>query len=286
MSFGFCPNSNGRSSLNKDLHRAAALMALACASWLAPVAAAAQDQITVSSCPGQPALPVSFQIDCSHLTDPASKQLCRPFIDNQACKVFPAYRKITGIKLEDTCKSVKFTIYEDANWPHPKGEGGLALHCSVDYLEKYSVQFRKDSKMGPYDVHELLHEYQLALGPLPDAHILFAPSMVEAMREIGDTEQADRNLKNMTAESQRLATQLNDGKFKTDPNECKLAQTQIEESLYLENSKLVSMFYLKLPPAKGTSQAERNARFNRMFFVVSSAKPEVKKSLTEHCGPF
>jgi hypothetical protein len=256
---------------------------------LLALAAQAQsaDQITVSSCPGQPAIPLAFAIDCSHLKDSASKQLCRPFIENQACKVFPAYRKITGIKLEDTCKSIKFNIYQDDNWPHPKGEGGLALHCSVDYLEQYSVKFRKDSKMGPYDVHELLHEYQMALGPLPSMHPLFSSSMAEATKAVGDDEQYQRDIKNMQTESKRLHDELDSGKYASAPNQCSLAQTAIEESLYLENSRLVSMYYLKLPPAKGNSQAERDARFNRMFFVVSSAKPEVKKFLVEHgCGPF
>ena len=103
----------------------------------------AQDKGTVSSCPGQPKLPVTFQIDCSHLTGAATRELCHSFIENQACKVFPAYRKITGIRLEETCPSIKFNIYQDDNWPHPKGEGGLALHCAVDYLEKYSVTFRQ-----------------------------------------------------------------------------------------------------------------------------------------------
>ncbi len=260
---------------------------LAVAVWLSPAIALAQDQITVSSCPGQSALPVTFQIDCSHLTDPATKQLCRPFIENQACKVFPVYRKMTGIKLEDKCKSLKFTIYEEANWPHPKGEGGLALNCAVDYLAQYSVKFRKDFKLGPYDVHELLHEYQFALGPLPSMHPLFSSSMAEATRAVGDDQQYQREIKNMQAESQRLHDELESGKYASLPIQCSLAQTQIEESLYLENPKLLPMFYLKLPPAKGNSQAERDARFNRMFFVVSSAKPEVKKFLTDHgCGPF
>ncbi len=253
----------------------------------AAAAAAPDSQTTVSSCPGQPRLPVTFEIDCSHLTDAANKQLCRPFIQNQACKVFPAYRKITGIKLEDKCKSIKFTIYEDANWPHPKGEGGLAFNCAVDYLEKYSVGFQAKSRLGPYDVHELLHEYQFALGPLPSMHPLFASSMAEAMRAIGDNDEYQLRLKQMKAESQRLHDELEAGKYKSNPQQCSIAQTQVEESLYLENPRLLPMFYLKLPPAKGNSQVDRDARFNRMFFVVSSARPEVKKFLTDHgCGPF
>jgi hypothetical protein len=176
----------------------------------------AQDVTSVSSCPGGSKLPVTLQIDCSHVTSEADKQLCRPFIENQACRVFPAYRKITGIHLENTCKAIKFTIYEDSNWPHPKGEGGLALQCGVDYLAQYSIRSHPKAKSGPYDVHELLHEYQLALGALPDAHVLFSSSMAEAQREIGETDDYDRSLKNMKEESPRLKQELDAGKVTGD----------------------------------------------------------------------
>jgi len=263
------------------------LLAIGCVNWMAPSRVVAQSEITVSSCPKQTKIPITFQIDCTHIKDTATQQLCRPFIENQACKVFPAYRKITGIKLEETCPSLKFTIYDDDNWPHPKGEGGLALHCAVDYLSQYSVKFRSDSKLGPYDVHELLHEYQLALGPLPEAHVLFTSSMAEAMLEIGDTEQYEVRLKRMKEEAQRLKEKLESDKGKPATDACNLAQTQVEESLYLENSKNVYMFYLKLPPGKGTSQADREARFNRMFYVVAGGKGPVKQFLIDHgCSPF
>lgn len=261
------------------------LLAVACFAWL-PVESLAQDQISVSSCPGQARIPVSFEIDCSHVKDAASKQLCRPFIQNQACKVFPAYRKITGINLEQTCKSIKFTIYEDDNWPHPKGEGGLALNCAVDYLAKYSIQSHAGSKIGPYDVHELLHEYQIALGALPDAHVLFSSSMAEAEREIGETDDYDRSMKNMKEEAPRLAQELKDGKI-TGTKQCTVAETQVEETLYIENSRSVYAFYRKLTPSRNPSQADREARFDRMFYIVSGPKPEVKKFFLENgCSAF
>jgi len=247
--------------------------------------ALAQDQITVSSCPGQPTIPVTFQIDCSHLKNAADKQLCKPFIENQACKVFPAYRKITGINLEQTCKSIKFTIYQDDNWPHPKGEGGLALNCGVDYLQEYSIHSHPKSKIGPYDVHELLHEYHIPLGALPDAHVLFTSSMAEAMREIGETDEYDAAMKRMKEESQRLQNDLDNGRI-TGPKQCTAAETHVEETLYLENSRSVYAFYRKLAPSRNPSQADRQARFNRMFYLVSGPKPEVGKFLKDHCGPF
>ena len=261
------------------------LLLFVCCGWLATLAAA-QDEVTVSTCPGQPKIPVSFQIDCSHVKDAANKQRCRQFIQNQACKVFPAYRKITGIKLEDACKSIKFTIYDDDNWPHPKGEGGLALNCGVDYLAKYSLEAHPSSKIGPYDVHELLHEYQIALGALPDAHVLFASSMAEALREIGETDEYERAMKNMKAEAPRLEQELRGGKI-TGPKQCTVAETQVEESLYLGNSRTVYAFYRKLAVSKNPSQADREARFNRMFYLVSGPKPEVKKFLLDNgCSKF
>jgi hypothetical protein len=263
---------------------AAVLLAMAWASLLH--SAAAQDQVTVSSCPGQAALPVTFQIDCSHVTDAATTQLCKPFISNQACTVFPAYRKITGINLEDTCKSIKFTIYEDSNWPHPKGEGGLALNCAVDYLAKYSLQGHPKSKIGPYDVHELLHEYQIPLGALPDAHVLFSSSMAEATREIGETEEYDRIMKNMKDEAPRLEQNLRSGKI-TGPKQCTAAETQVEETLYIENSRSVYAFYRKLAVSRNKSMEDRQARFNRMFYLVSGPKPEVRKFLLDNgCSNF
>ncbi len=244
-------------------------------------AALAQDQISVSSCPGAAKIPVAFQIDCSHVKDAASKQLCRPFIQNQACKVFPAYRKITGINLEATCRSIKFNIYDDDNWPHPKGEGGLAGNCGVDYLAKYSLLAHPASSIGPYDVHELLHEYQLALGALPDAHVLFSSSMAEALREIGETAEYDRAIKNMRSEAPRLEQELRSGKI-TGPKQCAVAETQVEETLYLQNSRSVYAFYRKLEVSKNPAQADRQARFDRMFYLVSGPNPEVKKFLQEN----
>jgi hypothetical protein len=261
-----------RYSSNGTLLRILIFILMACAGCLNPSAAVAQEEISVSSCAKQEKLPVAFRIDCSHVKDAATKQLCRPFIENQACKVFPVYRKITGIKLEETCPSIKFTIYDDDNWPHGAGEGGLAFHCAVDYLAKYSLKFRSESKLGPYDVHELLHEYQLTLGALPSMHPLFGPSMAEAIRQVGDLEQYERSLKNMKEEANRLADELESGKYKSSPKQCSLAQAQVEESLYLENSRNVEMFYLKLPPGK----AQVRLIVRRDLIACSMWSPEAR----------
>jgi hypothetical protein len=165
--------------------RCAILAALILASW-GGACAAADDYVTAGSCPGQEPTPVTFKIDCSKLKDPAAKALCKPFIENQACKLFPAYRKITGIKLEDRCRMINYTIYDRDNWPH-SGAGGMSFNCQIDYMAQYAFQNRPKA-LGPYDEHEILHHYRMShkvLDRLTAAHPLFESSMLEAEREIG-----------------------------------------------------------------------------------------------------
>src|SRR5579863_2865278 len=140
---------------------------------LAITPAFAQDHASVSSCPAQPKVPVTFTADCSHVKDPDTKQLCGAFLENQACKVSPAYRKITGIHLEDRCPSIQYNIYDKENWPYPnnKGEAGLAGKCVITLMTDYSLKVKSD--IGPYDLHELLHEYQYLVGPFIDEHPFF-----------------------------------------------------------------------------------------------------------------
>jgi hypothetical protein len=236
----------------------------------------AQDRFTVQGCPKIFELPVRFSIDCSGVSDPAEKKLCLPFIENVACKVFPAYREITGMKLESICPSIKYSIYDQDKFPHPAGEGGLALHCAVDYVADYSIAFR--SKLGPYDVHEILHEYQMMLGALPDAHVLFSSSMAEAIRLIGDAETYSTRLSQMKEESARL---------NETANSCKLAEISLEESLYLQNPKVVYAYYRKLQLGMEHDIALRQARFNRMFYLVSGDQASVRQFLLDRgCGPF
>lgn len=251
-----------------------AIALLSLAAMVAPLFA--QDQFTVQGCPKLFQLPVSFSVDCSGVSDPVEKKLCLPFIENVACKVFPAYREITGLKLETICPAIKYRIYDADKFPHPAGEGGLALPCAVDYVADYSIDFR--SKLGPYDVHEILHEYQMMLGALPDAHVLFSSSMAEAIRLIGDGETYSTRLSQMKEESARL---------NATASTCRLAQIAVEESLCLQNPKSVYAYYRKLKLGMETNIPAREARFNRMFYLVSSDQASVRQFLLDHgCGPF
>jgi hypothetical protein len=245
-------------------------LALAGLGSVAVSSAFADDTVTVTSCPAQAKLPVAFKIDCSNVKDPAQKQLCTPFIQNQGCKVFPAYRKITGIDLEQICPSITYTIYDPDTWPPGEHDaGGLAGFCKVQYLAQYSIAM--SSAIGPYDVHELLHEYQMALGALPASHILFGSSMAEAAREIGDAKGYAATIIKLKDDLKNIDAAFEKGTLKA-ADKCPLAETAMEESLYLQNTNNVFQFYSRLVRSKVAAQADREARFNRMFDAVSGGK--------------
>ncbi|MGB8010054.1 MAG: hypothetical protein WCF68_00455 [Terriglobales bacterium] len=241
----------------------------------------AQNVTTVTSCPKRPTLPVTFEVDCSHLADPTTQQLCKPFAENQASKVFWAYRNITGIRLEESCPTFKYTIYEKDKFPHPAGEGGVALRCGADYVADYSVLIKSD--IGPYDVHEILHVYQQDLGALPYQHILFGPSIAEARKEIGDEKGFEDAMTRLKAEMKGTEAGFEKGIIRPE-SQCPSAELFTEASLYLKDSKNVEQFYRKLDRGRSKDMAERQARFNRMYDAVSGGA--AKKYLLEHCPRF
>jgi len=251
-------------------------------AWL-PSAALAQDEVTVSSCPKEPRIPVPFRVDCTHISDPATKNICGPFIENQACKVSPAYRSITGIHLEDRCKMIEYTLYDPDKWPYKGTEaGGHGGGCKVELTSKSSLLFK--SPIGPYDAHELLHVYQSDLGAIPYQHILFGSSMLEARRLAGDTENYQQGLARLKTETHDLEERFSQGKIPPEKR-CVLAEVQLEETLYLENSKVVYLYYRKLVRGQKKDMADRLARFNRMFEAVADGK--ARKYLLDHgCAPF
>jgi hypothetical protein len=241
----------------------------------------AQDQITVATCPRSGPLPVRFQVDCSHVADPSAKAFCKPFAENQACKVFEAYRTITGIHLEDTCPVFTYTIYDKGNFPSRNTDaGGFALRCGAELMADYSVLVT--SPIGPYDVHEILHVYQEALGALPYQHILFAPSMTEARHLIGDDKGYATEFVQMKQDFNRTKADLESGRIKTD-NECLTAELYEESLLYLKDHSNVELFYSTLQRGGLKDMADRQARFNRMYDAVSGG--EARPFLLAHGCP-
>lgn len=246
----------------------------------------AQDKITVSSCPGEPKTAVTFEIDCSHLKNPQSKERCVPFVMNQACKVFPAYRKITGINLEQLCKTFTYTIYDKDNWPHKEGDaGGIALKCGADYEAQYSVDGNIKMASGPYDTHEILHVYQQILGAIPYQHILFGPSQAEAMKLVGDNAGFERNAAEMKKETAAWETAYEKEASRPATDRCVSAEVQTEEMLYLGDNSTIYELYRKAGPSPAKDMPSRLARFNRMYDAVSGGK--TRAFLLAHgCAPY
>jgi hypothetical protein len=244
------------------------------------VLASAQDIVTVSECPGKP-LPVTFQVDCSHVADPAMKQQCKPFAENQACKAFFAYRTITGISLEQSCPVFRYVIYDADKWPHPKGEGGLAGRCGADYISDDSIGIK--SQIGPYDVHEILHVYQADLGAIPYEHILFAPSMAEARRMVGDNKGYWDAMTQLKEEMARTSVTLEKGSMAPD-KQCLSAELSTEANLYLKNPANLGQMYRKLERSRLKDMDDRYRRFNRMYNAVSGGT--AKQYLLAHCPAF
>ncbi len=256
-------------------------LAFCCSCWMWCTPALAQDEITVSSCPNQATLPVTFQVDCSHVADPATKQLCKPFAENQACKVFFAYRKITGINLEESCPTFKYMIYDKDKWPHKEGDaGGDAVRCGAELMADFSALIK--SQIGPYDVHEILHVYQDELGAIPYAHILFGPSMTEARREIGDNKGYWDAMTRLKVGLKNDEMNFQKGTIRPD-DQCLSAELYIESTLYLKDANNVGQFYRKLVRSRLRDMADRQARFNRMYNEVSGGT--AKEFLVSHGCP-
>jgi hypothetical protein len=251
---------------------------------LANAPAVALDVTVVSTCPQQQHIPVAFKVDCSYLKDAATKALCGPFADNQACKVFPAYRKITNIYVEQLCPTIIYTIYDRDNWPNVGAGGGISIECRIDYLAEYALVPHAKSAIGPYEVHEILHQYQMAdetLAELTAFHPLFSSSMLEAEREVGDTQAYELGITRMKDDIGSLRTALDQATI-APANRCRMAQIVIEKNLYLHNAKNVYQFYRRL--ANGPV---RNATSRLSAMLNTLAGGTAKQFLRAHgCEAF
>jgi hypothetical protein len=258
-----------------------------CVAAAASTVARASEVVTITACQSQTTIPVKVVVDCSHVRDDATRQLCAPFATNQACKVFPAYRRITGIRVEQRCSTLMYTLYDTISFPHGGGAGGMSYDCRVDYMAQYALQPSRHSQLGPYDVHEILHQYQMTsneLAGMTAVHPLFEASMLEAEREVGDNVSYESSLAALKTELPQLREQLKDGTVGPE-DRCKLARVVIEDELYLQDSKNVYRFYNNLASVVPRNPAEREAKFNSMLNDVSGGN--AKKFLIAHgCAPF
>ncbi len=247
--------------------------------------ARAEEPVSVDRCAGTGPSPVAFRADCEHVRAPQDKALCGAFLENQACKLFPVYRKITGFNLARDCPVITYHLYDKREWPHAGGsEGGFAGRCEMSLMTEFSV--RLSSPLGPYDSHEMLHLYQAPLGALPQSHALFGPTQLEARRLIGDTAAFEQGFARLKTEflgpefEQRYAS----GRVKP-ADRCPLAEAAEEARLYVADTKNVYEFWRRLEPGRARDQADREARFNRMLDQVS--KGTAREFLLAHgCAPF
>jgi len=149
-------------------------------------------------------------------------------------------------------------------------------------LSDFSVLLK--SQIGPYDVHEMLHIYQSQLGALPYSHILFGSSQLEARREVGDRNGYEAGFARLKKE---LSAPDLEQRFANMPSDqrCRMAEVHEEGTLYASNPKTVYSYYRDLDIGWQKDQADREARFNRMFDKVSQGR--AKKFLLDHgCAPW
>jgi hypothetical protein len=245
------------------------------------------DVTAVTSCPGQQAIPMKFVVDCSRVKDAADRQLCEPFIVNQACKIAPAYLKITGVKLDHRCQVLTYTIYDQDNFPHPGGPGGLSYRCRIDYLAEHALRPYARSNVGPYDTHELLHHYQMTIPVLTDItgmHVLFGPSMAEAQGLIGDAVTHERTLGRIRSEPAQWRADLAGGKVGPAAR-CRAARAIIESELYAADAKNVYEFYRRLASIVPLNIGDRAAGYDAVLDDVAGGK--AKAFLSAHgCTSF
>jgi hypothetical protein len=254
------------------------------AAALANTAIASDMTVVVSSCPQKQHMPVEFKVDCSYLEDPTTRKLCRPFAENQACKVFPAYRKITGIDVEQLCPTISYTLYDRDNWPHGSAAGGVSLKCRIDQLAEYALRQNANSAIGPHEVHEMLHQYQMVhktLDQLTALHPLFSSSMLEVERELGESKAFELGYGRLKQDIQRMQTSLDEGTIEA-ADMCRTAQTVIEEGLYLQDRNNVYQFYRTLANSAGRNPTDQ---MSAMLNALSGGA--VRESLLAHgCESF
>jgi len=247
---------------------------------------------SVNFCNGKK-IPMIFSIDCSHLKA-GDRNTCEAFIENVACRAFPAYEKITQINLEKRCPQLTYTIYTSQNWPHKnKPFGGLSQDCKADYIDENSVnQQWFELPSGPYDAHEILHHFQMSMG-LENTyeHPLFASSMAEAMKLIGDKPGFQNAIQGMENDITNFINHP-----EKVGGKCKIAQAVVEEGLYLKNNNIIYEIYsdllngnpqVPIPPSGTDSTIWDETFISKALYKVSGNENKVKSYLIQNgCAAF
>ena len=155
----------------------------------------------------------------------------------------------------------------------------MSIECRIDYLAEYALAPHFKSAIGPYEVHEILHQYQMAdatLAGLTALHPLFSSSMLEAEREVGDTQAYKQGIARMMDGIRDLRTALDQATI-APADRCRLAQSVVEEDLYLNDTENVYQFYRGL--ANG-SEHDATSRLSAMLNTLSGGT--AKQFLLSH----
>jgi hypothetical protein len=239
---------------------------------VAAIALQARPALVVASndCASQIPVTIKFSVYCDKVRDQQARGLCGRFITNQACKVFPAYRALTGIPLEKYCKNITYRLFDRDAYPHDKG-GGISTPCEIHYIAGIVLNVSASPSIGPYEVHEILHQFQLAsavLREMTSRHPLFEVSMVEVKRRIGDVSGYQLSL----ARLQQSTAVAGTGAAAFTGNlmaPCETARHEIVRDLYLRNPITIYSIYALLTAAAPTSSGGQESYLNRALIDVS-----------------
>lgn len=132
-------------------------------------------------------------------------------------------------------------------------------------------------------MHEILHVYQADLGAIPYEHVLFAPSVVEAQRMVGDNKGYWDAMTQLKEEMARTSVALEKGAIASDKQYLS-AELSTEANLYLKNLANLGQIDRKLERSRLKDMDDRYRRFNRMYNAVSGGT--AKQYLFSHCPAF
>lgn len=235
---------------------------------------------TVTECPNDSAssipLDVPFEIDCSDFSNRSEQ--CKTYLDNTACHIYPAFKKITQLSLKSNCSRVWYGISSESRWHHSVAGYSDIPDCKEYWVDTHSILA---PAMGgsDFDSHELLHQLQsLIFYSYTILHPLFITTVVEAQR-LGDPEGYPGAL-------QSINLYYQEGMFihPEKVQDCTEAQKIIEMGLYLQDKENIYKSY-DLILKKHQSFTE--SLLSSVLFMVSGKDHSVQKYLLDHnCTKF
>ncbi|UVO37632.1 hypothetical protein KUL72_04370 [Bradyrhizobium arachidis] len=179
---------------------------------------------------------------------------------------------MTGIALERNCATVSYVLHDQSTWPRGSA-GGISRQCEIELLAEFALQ--RTGAVGPHEVHEALHQFQLAhraLRKITVFHPLFAISMLEVEQAIGDNVAYDLGLARMRREADALLSPSEIESLK-DKDNCKLAQTWAEEKLYMKDHSMLYRIY------RGLKHLDHRNAFDKLSRILNDLSEGATQSI-------